>query len=215
MKSMLQETFDEEIKIDFDDELPEDLLRRFKEWYGTLPRLEDVQVARCFRLQAQKVAQQKLHVFTDASQKGYGAVAYLRNEYEDGQIDVSFVMAKTRVAPRSRYTIPRLELQGAIEGLELAILIVRELQWSLKDVTFHVDSQTTLRWIHSKKCKFEVFVANRIGKILRNTDRRQWRHVPGKCNPADFCSRGIDPKNVHELEEFHQGPGFLRQDPSC
>ena len=215
MKSMLQETFDEEIKTDFDDELPEDLLRRFKEWYGTLPRLEDVQVARCFRLQAQKVAQQKLHVFTDASQKGYGAVAYLRNEYEDGQIDVSFVMAKTRVAPRSRYTIPRLELQGAIEGLELAILIVRELQWSLKDVTFHVDSQTTLRWIHSKKCKFEVFVANRIGKILRNTDRRQWRHVPGKCNPADFCSRGIDPKNVHELEEFHQGPAFLRQDPSC
>ena len=122
---------------------------------------------------------------------------------------------KTRVAPRSRYTIPRLEQQSAIEGLELAILIVRELQWNLKDVTFHVDSQTTLRWIHSKKCKFEVFVANRIGKILRNTDRRQWRHVPGKCNPADFCSRGIEPKNVQELEEFHLGPAFLRQDPSC
>ena len=47
MKSMLQETFDGEVKIDFDDELPEDLLRRFKEWYGTLPRLEDVRVARC------------------------------------------------------------------------------------------------------------------------------------------------------------------------
>ena len=64
------------------------------------------------------------------------------------------------------------------------------------------------------QCKLEVFVANRIGKILRNTDRRQWRHVPGKCNPADFFSRGIDPKNIHELEEFHQGQAFLRQDPT-
>jgi Integrase zinc binding domain len=108
-----------------------------------------------------------------------------------------------------------LVLQGTIEGLELAILIARGLQWGLKDVTFHIYSQTTLRWIHSKKCKFEVFVANRIGKILRNTDRRQWRHVPGKCNPVDFCSRGVDPKNVQELEEFHLGPAFLLQDPSC
>jgi Pao retrotransposon peptidase len=45
MKSMLQETFVGEVKIDFDDELPEDLLRRFKEWYGALPHLEDVRVA--------------------------------------------------------------------------------------------------------------------------------------------------------------------------
>ena len=37
-------------------------------------------------------------------------------------------MAKTSVAPRSWYTIPRLELQDAIEGLELAHLIIRELQ---------------------------------------------------------------------------------------
>ena len=56
MKSMLQETFGEKVKIDFDDELPEDLLRRFKKWDGIFSRLEDVQVSQCFYLQAQKVA---------------------------------------------------------------------------------------------------------------------------------------------------------------
>ncbi|KKY98134.1 hypothetical protein YC68_24615, partial [Vibrio parahaemolyticus] len=39
-------------------------------------------------------------------------------------------------------------------------------------------------------------------------------HVSGINNPADLCSRGIDPKNVEELVKFHEGPSFLKLDPS-
>ena len=68
-----------------------------------------------------------------------------------------------------------------------------------------------LRWIKSSHCKFEVFVANRIGKILLRTERKEWRHDPGVENPADYCSRVISPRNVTELKKFHQGPEFLNK----
>ncbi|XP_057368280.1 uncharacterized protein LOC130689296 [Daphnia carinata] len=123
-------------------------------------------------------------------------------------------MLKTQVTPVKGLTIPRLELQAAVEGLNIALTICRELEIDLRQVTFHSDSQTVLQWIHSKTCRFEVFVNNCIGKILRNTGRRQWRHVAGDLNPADLSSRGIDPKGVNKLVHFYRGPSFLNLDPS-
>ncbi|XP_045032624.1 uncharacterized protein LOC116926858 [Daphnia magna] len=158
--------------------------------------------------------QQRLHVFTDASSKGFGAVAYFRSVYEDHSIDLSFVMSKTHVTPVKGLTIPRLELKAAAESLNIALTVCRELGMDQQDVTFHTDPQTVLRWIYSRTFEFEVFVNNRVGKILRNTNRRQWRHVAGVENPTDLCSRGIDPQNVNELFQFHQGPQFLQLDPS-
>ena len=70
-----------------------------------------------------------------------------------------------------------------------------------------------LRWLNSKDCKFELFVVNRVGKILNSTEASQWHHVPGISNPADACSRGIDPKDVAALETFHEGPAFLKRPP--
>ncbi|XP_057371754.1 uncharacterized protein LOC130692639 [Daphnia carinata] len=39
------------------------------------------------------------------------------------------------------------------------------------------------------------------------------RHVSGVMNPADVCSRGLDPENLKELQQFHQGPAFLLLEP--
>ncbi|XP_045031518.1 uncharacterized protein LOC123473940 [Daphnia magna] len=121
-------------------------------------------------------------------------------------------MAKTHVTPVKGLTIPRLEFPSAVEGLNIALVIGRELEIDLREVTFHTDSQTVLRWIHSRTCRFETFVDNRIGKILRNTNRTQWRHVSGDNNPVDFTT--YDPKNVDELVKYHEGPSFLKLDPS-
>ena len=78
-------------------------------------------------------------------------------------------MAKTHVTPTKGLKIHRLELQGAVEGLEIAFNVCRELDYDIDKVTFHMDSQTVLRGIYSRTCKFEVFVHNRIGKILRES----------------------------------------------
>ena len=142
-------------------------------------------------------------------------MAYVRTATEDGEVQVSFVMAKTHVSPiKKKQTIPRLELLGAMEGLALAMVVTSELQENIKDVVFHTDSQIVLRWINSSTCKFEVFVENRIGKIVQETDRKQWRFVPGVDNPADMCSRGLQPQQLSDLEAFHGGPTFLQLEAS-
>ncbi|XP_057377478.1 uncharacterized protein LOC130699202 [Daphnia carinata] len=203
MKSLLQDIWTNEERIGWDDVLPETLSQRFYCWYDHLENMESLSVLRCFRFKRGRWTQQHLHVFTDASFKGYGAVAYFRTVLEDQSIKVSYVMSKTHVTPVKGLTIPLLELQAAVEGLNIAQTICHELEIDLRQITFHWDSQTVLRWIRSKTCVFEVFVNNRIGKILRNTGHRQWRHVAGDLNPVDLCSRGIDPKDVNKLVYFH------------
>ena len=102
-------------------------------------------------------------------------------------------MAKTHFAPLKQRTIPQLELKGACEGVDLATLIATELHLDKAKTTFHTDSQTVLQWINSQTCKFDVFTGNRIGKILRETDPTQWRHVAGVYNPADAYAASIPP----------------------
>ncbi|XP_057367080.1 uncharacterized protein LOC130688111 [Daphnia carinata] len=174
--------------------------------------LARITIPRCL-VKEERPTTQQVHIFADASQLGFGAVAYVRTTYASERVGISFIMAKTHVAPLKQLSIPRLELQGAVEALHLAIIICREMNLDLSQITFHVDSQTVLRWIHSANVKYEVFVGNRIGKILMNTDCRQWRHVPGVMNPADVCSRGLDPDNLKELQQFYQGPAFLLLEP--
>lgn len=64
----------------------------------------------------------QLHTFVDA----FGAVSYFRFEDEDGNLEVSFAGAKTKVAPQKLLSIPRLELQAAVLGSRLAKTIERE-----------------------------------------------------------------------------------------
>ena len=40
----------------------------------------------------------QLHVFTDASNAGYGAVVYIRTVTDHGHVKAAFVMAKTHVS---------------------------------------------------------------------------------------------------------------------
>ena len=78
----------------------------------------------------------QLHIFTDASQLGFSAAAYLRLVFPDGGVEVAFLMAKTHVAPLKQRTIPQLELKGACEGVDLTTLIATELHLDKTKTTF-------------------------------------------------------------------------------
>ena len=73
-----------------------------------------------------------------------------------------------------------------------------------------MDSETVLKWLNSKTARYHTFVANRVAEILEKLHPEQWRHVPGKLNPADDVSRGINPDKLTTDHRWFHGLEFLR-----
>ena len=55
---------------------------------------------------------------------------------------------------------------------------------------FFTDSNIVLSWIRCQTREFKPFVSARVEEIQSNSDRSQWRHMPGEFNVADEVSRG-------------------------
>ena len=116
-----------------------------------------------------------------------------------------------RVSPLSYVFIARLELQGAVTGLRLALTCSESLGISSNRVTFWTDSNIFLQWISSKTCRFPVFVANRVAEIREASTECQWRHVPGHLNPANDCNRGLFGSDLSLNHRWLRRPKFLKE----
>ena len=93
------------------------------QWLATLSDLRQagkVSFKRCYAkgLNGDKVKSVQLHCFADASEKAYGAVVYMRVEYET-RVECQIVSSKTGVAPLTKETIPRLELLSNLTAARL------------------------------------------------------------------------------------------------
>ena len=106
--------------IGWDEPIPKDALHRWQNWLATLPELERIFVNRCLKpADFGEIASSELHTFSDASQKAYGAVTYIRLENQRGDVHCSFLIGKSRLAPLKAMTIPRLELSAAVVGARI------------------------------------------------------------------------------------------------
>ena len=104
-----------------------------------------IKVPRCLRFGPEQVAlSETLHTFVDASQDAYGAVVYSRVVYESGSVSTGLVAAKSRVAPLTTTSIPRLELLAAVLGLRLTESTSRVFSGALGQAVFWSDSMNVL-----------------------------------------------------------------------
>ena len=198
--------------IGWDEKLDDADQRTWDAWVSQLTQLQDLVMPRCLHgSTTEDDREHEIHLFCDASESAFGAVAFLRTK-QNGQIDVSFIAAKTRVAPLKQLSIVRLELQAAVMASRLAETIVRELSYKIHRTVFWSDSNVVLQYVNNESRRFHTFVANRIAEIRETSDPDQWRKVSTHRNPADACSRG---KSVAELLSdpcWLKGPDFLRQE---
>ena len=80
--------------------------------------VRSISIPRCLGLMNNFV-RTELHMFSDAYELVYGAVGYIRIEYEVGTIACNMVMRKSRVAPKRITTLPRLEQVTALLSAKL------------------------------------------------------------------------------------------------
>lgn len=134
----------------------------------------------------------EFHIFCNASEQAYGSVAYLHLDDEDGRIYTSFVMARSRVAPKKQISMPQRELCGALT--ELTLPIHNTILWT--------DSTTVHLWIKLESCHDKVFVGKRITEIKELKSPNKWRYVDSELNLADDITRG---KFLYEVSQHVNG----------
>ena len=135
--------------------------------------------------------------------------SYLRFVYEDGSIQCSFLISKSKAMPVRPISISRLELQAATLSARVYQVCREELTYKIDRVVFWTDSQTTLQYIKNESKRFQTYVANRIAEIREMTSPDQWRHCPGKLNPADDASHGLKSQKLIDQHRWWKGPEYL------
>ena len=197
------------LKVDWNCELPADLIRRWKIWVKEVEDLQSLQYPRCLMPNEFVDSSIEIHNFCDASEKGYGCNSYIRC-VKGKEVHVSLIASKGRLCPIKQISIPRLELQAAVLAVDMNHMIINQLDVNIHKSYFWTDSQIVLAYIQNETKRFKIFVANRVTQIRSRSNKEQWNYVPSKLNPADLISRGTDP-NALSQPLWMKGPEFISE----
>ena len=182
----------------WDAELDSELKTRWMRLISELGQVNVIQIPRCVTSEPDtKELVYELEAFGDASSSAYAAVVYLViNSRISTQ--VRLIASKTRVAPRKKQTIPRLELLAALVLARLTARIKTTLEQCLviSRIRCWTDSKSVLYWIKKKDKEWKQFVNYRVAEIRQLLPTDICAHVPGVENPADLASRGVNPLSL-------------------
>ncbi|XP_064215763.1 uncharacterized protein LOC103314804 [Tribolium castaneum] len=197
-------------KLGWDDPVSADIQKIWSLLKGELHLLENFEIPRhlgtCSNLPVTIVG------FADASEKGYGAVVYVK--VPEKVPTVRIICARSKVAPLKSLSIPRLELCAALLLARLIHFVESTFQSRLiiENIVALTDSSVVLNWINASPHRWHTFVANRVAKIQELVPSVNWYHVDGKENPADPISRGLTPAHLLNHPIWLTGPNWLFMD---
>ena len=163
---------------------------------------------RCYFSKGFSPVIKEIHGFSDASERAYAAVLYVRTVSHDGTVITRLIASKTRVSPVKKQSIPRLELLGALILTRLVNTVLMHCPQKIK-VTCWVDSTSTLFWINNDR-PWKQYVSRHVSEIRMSPSINQWRYCPGTANPADLPSHGLDARQLCNCALWWEGPPFLK-----
>lgn len=196
----------------WDELLPESLQNKWNAWKGSLVSVEQFTIPRMFTATPlSKQTHFKIHIFSDASEKAIAAVGFLQVfSNSSSNPKVGFLMGKSRLAPSSGTTIPRLELCAAVLATNMAQTIMDQLYVTSEAFEFFTDSKVVLGYINNRTRRIYTYVSNPVQTILRLSHPSQWKYVSTKTNPADCGTRGDVSVSSLKQSMWIQGPDFLK-----
>ena len=95
------------------------------------------------------------------------------------------------MAPGRGHTIPRMELCAAVMAIDLADIILEQLDIDSDSIRYFTDSRIVLGYISNETRRFYVYVQNRVNRIRAASSPFQWNFIPTRRNPADLATRPI------------------------
>lgn len=209
IKILLQQLWS--LKLGWDETPPHHIVNTWNNFRIELQSLSQLSIPRHIGVPNDKVPI-TLVGYSDASAHAYACVIYCRIVYPSGDVTVSFVTGKTKIAPLSTVSIPKLELLGTMILSKLMRFVINTYQsrCTISSVVCFSDSTVALNWIAGCPSRWNVFVANRITKIQENIDKKSWFYCQGTDNPADLATRGLTPTELMSQDcIWFTGPSWL------
>lgn len=195
--------------LNWDDPLPHELDKKWQNFVTDAQVLSSIQIPRT--LHFSDPCSLELHGFSDASECGFAAVLYCRCELSNGDVIIRQILAKTRVAPLKKVTLPRLELCAAHLLAQVAAycLSVFKDKLDLNHTYLWCDSSVALTWLQTPPFKLKTYVANRVAQTQELVPPHCWHYIQSRDNPADCASRGLLASQLQDHPLWWTGPPWL------
>lgn len=202
------------LNLNWDEEVPEELAKRWRDFREELCALNNLQLPRWILCEDAVLVE--LHGFGDSSDEAYGACLYTRLVQSNGAVTMKLVCSKSRILPKKSgkkkaITTPRAELLAALLLSRTVNKAIAAIDFQFSSVTLWSDSTIVLSWIQKSPAVLQQFVSNRVTEIQQLTNQFTWRYIPTNDNPADLVSRGERPKNLINRNVWWNGPAILKQ----
>jgi hypothetical protein len=198
--------------VGWDEPVPPGTDKVFREIISHLGELRKISFPRSAQPLGKIKGKPILMVFGDGSVEASCALAYLRWELQDGTVECRLLAGKTRVAPKCKVSIPRMELMGSLLAVRLAQKIRDSLQMELGAVRFFTDSSAVLGMLSKDSASFLEFVGNRVSEIkIKSNPETDWFWIPGELNPADMGTRPtVLPADMGPETPYQRGRSWMR-----
>jgi hypothetical protein len=198
--------------VGWDDPVPEGTNKEFREVVKHLADLRAITVPRAAKPRETVVGKPMLMIFGDGSSSASCALAYLRWQMADGSVQCRLLAGKTRVAPKCKMSIPRMELVGALLAVRLAHKIIDSLRMELEAVRYFTDSSAVLGMLNKDSASFLEFVGTRVSEIrIKSDPDKEWFWIPGELNLADQGTRPtVLPKDMAPGTPYQDSLPWMR-----
>ncbi|XP_003742908.1 uncharacterized protein LOC100898176 [Galendromus occidentalis] len=201
-------------KMKWNDKVPENIAQAVRKWAEDITRLDTVEIPRCYGTTDRELEKLTVHIFGDASGIAYGVVAYLVVAGPEAEAQSSFLMARSRIAPMEKASIPRLELMAMCLAAETCAYLMDRLRLEVGEYHLWTDSASVFHQVNSQQEeKMPIFVRNRVTEIRKLIGEAKIHHVPGELNLADLVSRGCGVTELSRSSWF-VGPEFVKKSVS-
>ncbi|GFX06557.1 integrase catalytic domain-containing protein [Trichonephila clavipes] len=135
------------IKLDWSEQLLPDAMEEWMNFYQKLSKVNNFKIPRCILLSA--TIRIETHGFSDASERAYAAVVYIKCFNESGQSQTRLLCSKFRVAPLKTLTIPSSRV-AEIQALS------KDYHWK------HVSSKDNPADLISRGCNVDELLKNEM-----------------------------------------------------
>ena len=129
--------------LGWDDPFSEIRNQRWRRWRDVLPDLEKVSIPRCYNPLGFGTVRERreIHAFSDTSKEAIGTAVYLREVDCVGEVSISLLYGRSKIAPVHSTSIPRLELCSAVLATQAVRMIRKEIDVEVNEEIDTADEQ--------------------------------------------------------------------------